>query len=167
MLRGDFNKVEYCRKSCFISSVSCQRNTTARQWKVEKNSLPANVHFHPSLRAVSPSCSWAHHQLLDGSCRLRTPAFERLCITYARLTHRTESHMSVCSLVQLQQVAAEVPAHRTAPGCAGGQPPQRPGAPPASLLSTGEAQGAAHHASTITTTYRRSSLCSSPHKDNA
>lgn len=53
MLRRDFNKVEYCRKSCFISSVSCQRNTTAKQRKAEKNSVPANLLFQPSLTAVS------------------------------------------------------------------------------------------------------------------
>lgn len=79
MLRRDFNKAEYCRKSCFISSVSCQRNTTVKQRKAKKNSLPANLYFQPSLMAVSSggaeptSCSTADISLPEAPHHVRTP----------------------------------------------------------------------------------------------
>lgn len=89
MLCGYFNKVEYCRKSCFVSSVSRQRNTTARQWKAEKISLSANLYFHPSLTAVSQPTAGP---TTKGSQQLQaqTPAFRRLRSTFS--PHHNHHH---------------------------------------------------------------------------
>lgn len=115
-----------------------------KQWKAEKKITACKSVFsaQPDGSVLGQSRA---HQLFHG----RQSAFQRLHITYAHLTHRPESHTSVCSLAPLQQVAAEAPPHH-----AGGTehpPAARAPSKPATPLHVGtprEVLGAAPHLGT-------------------